>query len=122
MTTKTTKPAGAKQPQDHKQKQAEFTFTGADGKEYVLPPAAPIVESAPLRVTRDMIRADRAGDDEGQFLAVLDLLDLLDGEHAAARDAVLDLPTEAGMEVAGAWLSASDGVEASAGESSGSED
>ena len=121
MATTTNKPTTAKKPQDRKPKAAElpgYTFTGVDGAEYTLPSAQPVVESAPLRITRAMLRSD----DTGQFLAALDLLDTLGDEHRDAVEAVLDMPNEAGSKVVGEWLSTAAGEgEATPGESSGSE-
>lgn len=91
-------------------KKGEFAFE-ADGKRYVLPPAAGAIAKMSGRAMRDL-----ALEDDGELKLIFTMLECLDIPKATL-DALYDLPLADTLTVARDWMSAGDGLGASLGES-----
>lgn len=96
-------------------KKSLFTFVGADGKTYNLPPASNGAEHVSGRRFRD---AALGGEGENMALS----LAMLEACRVAPTtlDALYDLPAPKMLDIVNRWMNAGDGEGASLGESGGS--
>lgn len=110
--------SNVKQPQDRKPKQPQrFTFTGADGKQYKLPPSEEGAQKIPGRYMRDVSMAkgetERAQANLALGFATLEA----SGADEATLNALYDLPMNTTLEVVGEWMDyGADETEVPAGE------
>lgn len=100
-----------KQPQDHKRKIKPFTFTGADGEKYTLPPISDARDKISGADYEDAVLAGEIG-----MLAFMVRMLRTSGAGPEALEQLRALPQGEYMDIVQAWQQYGDGDGASLGE------